>query len=428
MNINQKIFNFLRRLEKYTKTDMIYLTKGGFWLVSGQVISSFAVFLSLIAFANLLPPVVYGNYKYLLSIFGLLSIFSLTGMGKALAQAVARGYEGSIFDAFWLKLKWSLGGSLVVFVLAGYYWLHDNNNLPIPLLLAGIFLPLMQASNLYSDYLGGRKDFKSLTKFNVLNNILGSLFLIAVLFFSQNLFIIIAAYLLIYTFLNAFFFTKIIARFRPNLETDEKTLSYGKHLSLMDVLNVIAEYFDRLLIFQLLGATELAIYSLAIAPVEKIKGYLKNIQTLALPKFSLRSGQEIKSTIYKKMSLLALFILIIVIFYIIFIPFAFRLFFPQYLSSIGYSQIFALSLVASAAMLAYSALLAQMARKELYRVNIIMPIIQIILLFICISFWGLWGAIWARVIIRFLFSFFFSWSVKKFEPSPQPQNYHNQNF
>jgi hypothetical protein len=38
--LKYKAYTFLRWSERHTKTDMIYLTKGGFWLTLAQVISS----------------------------------------------------------------------------------------------------------------------------------------------------------------------------------------------------------------------------------------------------------------------------------------------------------------------------------------------------------------------------------------------------
>ena len=70
--IKEKIYNLLRWSEKYTKTDMVYLAHGGFWLSFGQIISSLSSFLLAIAFANLLPKETYGNYKYILSIASIL--------------------------------------------------------------------------------------------------------------------------------------------------------------------------------------------------------------------------------------------------------------------------------------------------------------------------------------------------------------------
>lgn len=72
----------LRHSEKYFKTDMVYLAKGGFWLTTGQGVASLASLVLAIAFANLLPKEAYGNYKYILAVVGVLTLFGLTGIGQ----------------------------------------------------------------------------------------------------------------------------------------------------------------------------------------------------------------------------------------------------------------------------------------------------------------------------------------------------------
>ena len=99
MKIKNRIYRLLRRSERHTKTDMVYLASGGFWLTVGQIISSAATFGLAIAFANLLPKETYGTYKFVLSIAGILTIFTLPGMVTSLTQAVARNFEGSVILA-----------------------------------------------------------------------------------------------------------------------------------------------------------------------------------------------------------------------------------------------------------------------------------------------------------------------------------------
>ena len=125
--LKAKIKNFLIWSQKYTQTDMVYLAKGGFWLTLGNIISSASVFLLAIAFANLLDSTTYGNYKYILSLVGILIIFTLTGTKFAIPQAVARGLEGSFYTGFKTKLKWGVLGSLSAIGLAGYYFLQGNS-------------------------------------------------------------------------------------------------------------------------------------------------------------------------------------------------------------------------------------------------------------------------------------------------------------
>jgi len=78
--MKNRLVPFLRWSEKYTKLDMVYLTKGGFWMTLSQVSSNMLSLLLVIAFANLLPKETYGLYRYILSLAGMLNSLSLTGM------------------------------------------------------------------------------------------------------------------------------------------------------------------------------------------------------------------------------------------------------------------------------------------------------------------------------------------------------------
>jgi short subunit fatty acids transporter len=62
-----KLISLLRKSEKYTKTDMVYLLKGGFWLNLNNVISSGLSFVLSILFAKYVSKEAYGSYQFLIS-------------------------------------------------------------------------------------------------------------------------------------------------------------------------------------------------------------------------------------------------------------------------------------------------------------------------------------------------------------------------
>src|SRR3989338_1976898 len=139
--VRGRLYRFLRWSERYTKTDMVYLASGGFWLTLGQIISSAATFGLAIAFANLLPKETYGTYKFILSIAGILSVLTLPGMMTALTQAVARGFEGSVIPALKLRVRWGMLAGLGNLVVATYYYFNGNTKLTISFLIVAAFLP-----------------------------------------------------------------------------------------------------------------------------------------------------------------------------------------------------------------------------------------------------------------------------------------------
>ena len=396
MSLKQRVKNFLIWSQKYTQTDMVYLAKGGFWLTLGKIISAFSSLLLAIAFANLLDPVTYGNYKYILSLVGILGVFSLTGMGTAITQAVARSLEGSFQKGFRSKLKWGTLGSLVALGGAIYYFSRGNYTLPIPLLISAAFLPLMQASKIYEGFLAGKKLFNFQVKYSTLSQIISVGALIGTLFLTKNLFWLIAVYFVSRTLLNYSFYLITRRKFQPNKKEDSKTLSYGKHLSLIGVISAIGGHLDKILLFTLVGSGTLAVYSFAIIVPDQVRGLLKSIKTLALPKFAGRTEKEIKRNIMKKVWKLSLLAGVIIVAYIMIAPSLYKIFFPKYLSSIPYSQFAILALVGFPFSLITVSFKAKMRKKELYLLNLV-SVAKIALVIILVPFFGIWGAVIAIV-------------------------------
>lgn len=393
----KNFFNqLLRKTQKYTGTDNVYLLRGGFWLTLGQAVSTAAAFLLAWAFANLLDPATYGYYKYILSLLGMLGILSLIGVRKAATQAVARGLEGSFYSGFITRLKWGTLASLAAAGGAVYYLLQGNKFLSIPLLISAVFLPLMNASQIYTSFLEGKKLFNILTKYSIIVQITLAAAMIIALLIAKNLLWLIAIYLVFHTFLNYFLYALTKIKFQPNKNEDPKTISYGKHLSLMGVISQTAAYIDKILLFNFLGPAQLAVYSFAMLLPEQIQNVLRSITTLALPKLAPKSREEIKVNIMKKAGKLFLLTAAVMILYVTIAPYFYRIFFPQYLESVLYSQLFILSFISIPAGLLGTVFEAKMMKKELYLIKIA-PLAHIALMSLLIPFYGIWGAIMAAI-------------------------------
>ena len=401
LKLKNRLRDILKWSEKYTGTDMIYLARGSFWLTSGQIISAGAVFATSLAFANLLPQQAYGTYKYILTLAGLFTAISLTGLSASLAQAAARGLEKTFQPIFKSKVRWSLIACIVTLSAGGYYFFKGNLILGGGLTIAGLFLPLMETAGLYSYLLQGRKNYQDTAKYQALSQIFASAVLITTLFLTHNLFIIIAAYFCSWT-ISRWIILKIILKTHPLIgEIDQQAVNYGKHLSLMEIINQVAEYLDKILIFQFLGAVQVAVYSIAIAVPEQIRGFIKNLNFFLLPKFATQDADLVQKNLTKKIILLIVGLIIIVALYILCAPFLFKLFFPKYLASITYSQFLALGLIAYASIVPLNFLKAHKFTKQLYQSNNFTSLFQIISLLILIKFFGIWGAVIAKVLTKF---------------------------
>lgn len=408
--------SMLKRLEPYMRTDMNYLASGGFWVNLNFISSSLFAFILSVALAHYVPKETYGVYQYILSLAAIFTAFSLTGINSAITQSVARGYEGSLVGTLIPQLKWNLLSSGASFITAGYYAYQSSYVLSVSLVIVGVFLPVMNTTNTYIAFYTGKKEFRKSFKYNNIFNLLYTITIITTIFYTQNPIIIILNYFIANSLISTFLFIRTLKLSKPNNLIDDDTLPYAKHLSLMNIIGVVANKIDSVLVFHFLGATTLALYVFAKIIPEKIGGAFKSLASIAFPKFSEKESHEIHTHILYKTTLFTGLAVLASIIYIIIAPFVFRTFFPNYVESIIYSQVLSLTLIGAAASLPNYALMAQKMKKELYIINTVNPIIQLCILTSMLYFWGIWGLVYSKIIsavIYLLISTFYAHTKTK---------------
>lgn len=395
-----RAYGFLRWTEKYLKTDMVYAASGGFWLFLGQALNALVALVLAVAFANLLEPEKYGNYKYVISLAGIIGALTLTGLGTAITRAVARGHDGVLVRSFRLSLLWS-GGMIAIGALGGVYYLLNNNELlGYSLLLVGASSPIISASSLYRPFLIGKKEFKRATFYGLAQSSVPAL----VVLFGLVVKLPVLALIVMYFLANAvviFHLYKKTSLLAENSDTDDDTERLGKHVSVMNVISTIAGKLDSILLFQFMGGAQLALFAFATAIPDHLRGTLKNVAALAVPKLANKEKNELKRTVFSKTILIFALTLVLVVLYIVAAPFIFRLFFPSYEEAIIYTQVYAITILLS---LTLSSVYfdAQVAIKERYILNILSATTIIITTVSGVYFFGIWGAIFSRIIARLI--------------------------
>lgn len=385
--------------ERYLQTDLAYMFKGGFWLFGGHAIASISTFGLAIVFANFLPKEMYGSYKYILAIVGILGITTLPGINLYLAQAVARGYEKSVFTALKSKIRWGLLGALGAISIAVYYGWRGNEVFGLAFLVAGIALPFMDSASIYNTYLQSKQLFRKAIEYFTINQIVATAAVALTVILTHDLLITVAVYFTSWTVLRLGAFFRTMRRFPPQGGEDPNMLSYGRHLSAIAVVTTVAAHMDSLLLFQFLGPIEVAVFAFALAPVEQIRGIYKNITPLALPKLAARPFKDINAILPRRMILLSAAGIAIAIAYALLAHPFFALLFPQYPEAVFISQLMA-GLIAIRLPETFFATLGQakisfIPKSWLYW-GAAPQIVLIVLFVVLIPLFGLYGAILAR--------------------------------
>ncbi|MFA5877270.1 MAG: oligosaccharide flippase family protein [Candidatus Paceibacterota bacterium] len=396
---------FLLWSQKYTKTDMLYLAHGGFWLTLGQGVSSLSTLALAVAFANLVPPETYGAYKYILSIASIFAIFSLPGMQKSVSRAAARGHAGVIHGTTRQRVLFSLIGSIAALATSAYYLLNENVELSLALLIIAVALPIFDTFTGYIAHFAGVRRFDLQTKYYALTQTVSVTVLIATLFFTNNLIFILLGYFLPLAIIRMLLYWNITRSIPKEIDaTEEKqSLTYGKHLTAMNILGVVAGNIDKILLWKFLGPAQLAIYAFAIAIPEQFKGPLRGVGDLAFPKFATQTPEQMGnalSSLWWKLGVYALILCATSIAYIMLAPYIFKLLFPLYMESVIYSQIYALSLISAVSVIPIAALEAQKKTVTQYFLNTIQSVTSVVLMVVLTPIFGVLGVVCGIVIGR----------------------------
>ena len=403
MTIKEKLYQFLRWLGKYTKTDMVYVAEGSFWLTLGRVFGSLASFLILVAFAHFASKEVYGGYQYIISMAAMIGILSLPGIDTALIRAIAKGKEKTFFLCEKEKLKFGFFSFLVFSLISVWYFFHKNLELTISFLIAGIFLPLTAVFSLYLAFWQGKKNFKVQNRYYVFHNFLAAALLFLIIFLRPNLIWIVFGYFFAFSLATFIFYTKTKNKVKKESGEDKETISFGKHLTIMSLPGTISAQIDNVILWQFTNPVAVASYAYALRVVERLNELIP-FSTLALPKMAERNLKEIKGRIFDKFLKLFLFSIPFYIAYFLICPYFFKIFFPTYLESVFYSQILALILILSPFSLLSTVFLAEMKKRELYMLNIVPQILKIILFAILIPLFGIWGGIYSILASQIFYS------------------------
>jgi len=388
--------------EKKLGIDMKYTLSGGFFLTLIQVTSAIVGLGLTIAFANLLPVATYGTYRYVLAAYSLLAIAALPGIDTAVLQAISQGKEGAWKAGVRAKLKWGLLGTAASLGFAAYEYAQDSHVLGLIFIVVAIAIPFMESFSLYSAFLNGKKLFAPWAVTEILTQIFSSVVLVATMFFTKNIVLLMVGYFLPYVIARIIITIYLTRVYKPNDLLDSHMFSYGRSMTIFQIMSRIISSADQIVLYHFLGPAQVAIFSLATAVPNRVQSVFRISGTLAFPKFAQRTPKEIAQTLPKKMLLFVLGILVICGVYIVLAPFMFKYIFPKYLPSLVYSQV-AIFYTLSAITYPFSSYLSAHKKvRDNYIVALGAFIPKILCLAILVPLIGVWGAIAGLLVTSFM--------------------------
>ncbi len=407
-----RLYALLRWSERHTHLDMVYFFSGSFWQTFGQALNAILALVLVLLFANLLPKEVYGTYRYLISLAGLLSVFTLTGMNQAVSQAVAVGHDGAFRTAVRYQLKWNSILMVVFLTLGVYYLINENFAYTGALIILGLATPFTAALNTYGAYLSGKRQFQLNNVFSIISTLIYTLGMAGAIFISGEVIWLVAAYAVATLLSNALCYYLTVRKFQPTREPAPETLRFGRHLTFIGLLDPIVTQLDAIILNHFWGAAPVAVYSIASAIPNRAIPFVKSWVDVGFPKIANKSVEEISATLWRRIGQGILFGIVLAVGYAITVPWIFRYLLPQYLDAVFYTQLLGASMIFSIPNRYISSLLtAKKMSRRIFFNNSAQSVVKIILYAVLGIYGGVLGLVVARLLST-VFNFFivlFSW-------------------
>lgn len=396
------IDRFISQLSKILKIDVHFYARSSFWLSIGQASTIARGVATTLLMARWLPKESLGQFRYILAIFGLAGIFSLTGLNTGIIRGISQG-DTVVVKAAIKRLLWATPiGSLLLIGIGIERWFHADMTVAYGLLLTGLLYPIYTLCGLYGPILTGQERIMGLVKRSISANLTFSIIFFITLLYTHNVFILLSVYFGVDILLRGVFTLKELIAL-PEKGSLKDHLSLGGHMSAIGVFQGIAAQLDQLLIKYFGGYGSLANYGIATVIPEQIKDFAVGLNGIVLRRFSQRTAsksvlQTTKHHFWITLTISGAGILL----YAIIAPFLLPFLFPKYATEVWPSIVYAVGLLSLCTLIGTSYFQAHHHVKRLWLLYSTNGILQIGSNLLLIPLLGGWGAILSRTATRIL--------------------------
>lgn len=365
-----------------------------FWSNLNQgVITVSALALSII-FTRLGTLGLYGQYLFVLAMFGLFSIISIPGVRTVIFRTTSQGYDSVYRKATTFSFLLSLLGIPLLVAAGVFVYLFKTRILGISLIVFALFFPFMESLQNWMPFLKGRSEFRKLAFYNLVKILISLIAVTLSIIFTENIIVILAAYFLVNSGFNILYHFQSVRLLRDDkLDPEWKRQSYA--LTIMGLSSIIFGRVDVVLIGSLLTYEQVAIYGLVMKFADVFFSVIKSTMEAIVP--NLYQSRKITIRYFYKFFFLS-FLVPIILYPIIKYPVLFL--YPERCSDvIRFSKVYLaiipfyfLNLVVTYFMIKYK------LNKEINIGRIISMIAVVVFYAILIPLYGIWGGVVASML------------------------------
>ncbi|MBW8040460.1 MAG: hypothetical protein FVQ85_10710 [Planctomycetes bacterium] len=306
-----------------------------FWSNINQgVTTAFALAVSILL-TRLGSKELYGQYLFILGMFGLFSIISVPGVRICVFRTAAQGYDGVYRRATRFSFFCSLLGIPLLVITGILIYLFKAKILGVGLIAVALFFPFEESLQNWVLYLKGRSEFRRLAFYNSIKFFISLVAVTASIVFTKNIIVILTAYFLVSSGFNIFYHLKVVNSLK-NDELDEGWKRQSLALTIVILSTVIFGRVDIVLIGALLPFGDVAIYGLVMKFTDVFFRIIQSTVEAIIP--NLYQSKKITVRYFYKFFLLS-FLIPIILYPIIKYPVLF-LYGREFSEAVGLSRLY----------------------------------------------------------------------------------------
>ncbi len=373
------------------------------WAIISQIILSIGAFGTIIVLSRFLNRNIFGEIRYIVAVLAILSFFSLPGANLIVIQGASVIGRKRVRQIIINQLRWGLIATFGALCFSLFYFLRGNIEFGYGFLVGGFFAPIANLYQMPGSILAGLKRFKSKTFVD--GSIMFAITTGALIgtFFTRNIFGTLFFYFGGQSIATLFFLFYIVKNLPKGEVVDTVEIldiTHSRQLTIFQAPFTLLPALEKIFIFLLLGPSALAIFVIAVLPIEHIKNAFRSLLQFSILPF-FEDETKIKLSLKKWLGMASLLALGGITVLLIFLKFFFPIFFPQYTEVSPLIFILTLATVSIPLQILTLALIASRKIKDLFLYAGSLTVINIATFLALIPLFGLMGAVVAKIITEF---------------------------
>jgi len=234
-----------------------------FWSNLNQGVTTASALVLSIVFTRLGSKELYGQYLFVLAMFGLFSIISIPGVRTVIFRTTAQGYDGVYLKATKFSFLWSLLGIPLLVAAGVFFYLFKTKILGTTLIAFALFFPFVESLQNWMLYLKGGSEFRKLALYNFIKLLISLIAVTLSIVLTRNIIVILLVYFLVSGGFNILYHFQTLKSLR-NDKLDEGWKKQSYALTIMGLSSIIFGRVDIVLIGALLPFGQVAVYGLVM--------------------------------------------------------------------------------------------------------------------------------------------------------------------